>query len=195
VCIFDIIILVSYYNIIILNLMEIEFYDSINKQTKNDERNLEKNNINNILTSKKLSNNNGEIILTNNKIISYDHSKKMELVKKINKIKKKEYLIDIFKIITTETKDYTENNNGIFLLFHNLSDETYEKVESFVNIIYKMHKISTINTSIFNSEISENINNLSDFSENSTIDKNLSNKEKVIMRRKKYEQYLNHNQD
>jgi len=190
--------------------MEIEFCDSINIQ-KNDERILEKtlektldknninninnNNINNILTSKKFSNINGEIILTNIKVNSFDHSKKMELVKKINKIKKKEYLIDIFKIITTETKDYTENNNGVFLLFHNLSDETYEKVENFVNIIYKMHKISNINTSIFNSEISETINNLSDSSENSTIDKNLSNKEKVIMRRKKYEQYLNHNQD
>ena len=42
---------------------------------------------------------------------NYDHNKKMELVKKINKIKKKEYLINIFKIIKLYSKDYTENNN------------------------------------------------------------------------------------
>mgnify|MGYP000951179784 CR=1 FL=1 len=43
----------------------------------------------------------------------------MILVKKINKIKKKEYLINIFKIITKDSKDFSENNNGIFIFFHN----------------------------------------------------------------------------
>ena len=33
------------------------------------------------------------------KISKYDHNKKAELAKKINKIKKKEYLLNIFKII------------------------------------------------------------------------------------------------
>jgi hypothetical protein len=46
----------------------------------------------------------------------------------VSKIKKKEYLIKIFKIITQDNKDYTENNNGIFIFFHNLSDDTYYKL-------------------------------------------------------------------
>jgi hypothetical protein len=126
----------------------------------------------------------------------YDHNKKMELVKKINKIKKKEYLINIFKIILLHSKDYTENNNGVFVFFHNLSDEAYENIESYVNKIYKMHKKSSSSNilNIYNSELSDSQNFLSDTIEIDN-DKNLSNKEKLIMRRKKYEKYLDQNQE
>lgn len=144
--------------------------------------NFNKNNIINISTE-----------ITLGKTNFFDHSKKIDIVKKINKIKKKEYLIDIFNLITLESKDYSENNNGIFIFFHNLSDELYEKIDSYVNNLYKLYK--HVNTSaIFNSELSDTINNYSDTIEISNIDKNLSNKEKMIMRRKKYEEYLNHNQ-
>lgn len=133
---------------------------------------------------------------------NYDHNKKMELVKKINKIKKKEYLLNIFKIITHYSKDYTDNNNGVFIFFHNLEDEVYEKIENYVNKIYKMYKKPSLNIyDICNSELSDSQNFISD-SQNfisDTIeldnDKNLSNKEKQIMRRKKYEKYLNQNQE
>lgn len=133
---------------------------------------------------------------------NYDHNKKMELVKKINKIKKKEYLLDIFKIITHYSKDYTDNNNGVFIFFHNLEDEVYEKIENYVNKIYKMYKKPSSSIyNICNSELSDSQNFLSDTQTcvTDTIeldhDKNLSNKEKQIMRRKKYEKYLNQNQE
>jgi hypothetical protein len=133
-------------------------------------------------------------VVENTTFIKYDHSKKMEIKKRIEKIKKKEYLIDIFKIITDEIKDaYTPNKNGIFLFFHNLSDETYEKVENYVNNVYKMHKnnINMNSSNIFNTEISETLNeNKEDVDE-----KFLTNKEKIILRRKKYENYLSHNQE
>lgn len=126
---------------------------------------------------------------------NYDHNKKMELVKKINKIKKKEYLINIFKIILLHSKDYTENNNGVFVFFHNLEDEVYEKIENYVNKIYKMHKKSSTSIlNIYNSELSDSQNICSDTIEIDN-DKNLSNKEKLIMRRKKYEKYLDQNQE
>jgi hypothetical protein len=143
-------------------------------------------NINNLLEN----NQENDIILN---IVKYDHVKKMEIKKKIEKIKKKEYLLDIFKIITSESRDYSENNNGVFIFFHDLTDETYEKVENYVNNIYKLYKnnINNNSASIFNSEISESIN---DYPENSN-DKNLTNKEKMILRRKKYEEYLTHNQN
>ena len=130
---------------------------------------------------------------------TYDHNKKMELVKKINKIKKKEYLINIFKIILLHSKDYTENNNGVFVFFHNLGDDVYDQIESYVNKIYKMHKKSSSNVlNIYNSELSDNQNFFSDTIEidnDNNNDKNLSNKEKLIMRRKKYEKYLDQDQE
>jgi hypothetical protein len=146
------------------------------------------NNIN-ILLEKNLENE----ITSKSKVSKYDHIKKMEIKKKIEKIKKKEYLLDIFKIITSGTKDYSENNNGVFIFFHDLTDEVYEKVDNYVNNIYKMHKnnISNNSTSIFNSELSETINDNSE----KDNDKNLTNKEKMILRRKKYEEYLSHNQN
>jgi len=174
--------------------MEVEYSDSVNTNISS------KNNINNILNNKNLVKDDEVIIettLNENEIINsvkYDHTRKIEIVKKINKIKKKEYLIEIFKIITSKTDDYSENNNGVFIFFHNLSDDTYEKVETYVNNIYKLHKQITNTANIFNSELSDS-NILSETIEISNIDKNLSNKEKMIMRRKKYEEYLNHNQD
>ena len=117
----------------------------------------------------------------------------MELVKKINKIKKKEYILNIFKIIHSQSKDYTENNNGVFIFFHNLEDEVYEKIENYVNLIYKLHKKTEI-INIFTSDLSDTNLNISDTIEIEN-DKNLSNKENMIMRRKKYEEYLNQNQE
>ena len=107
------------------------------------------------------------------------------------KIKKKEYLIDIFKIITSHTQDYSENTNGVFIFFHDLSDEVYEKIENYVNNIYKLYKTKNSTSNIFNSEISESINEVSEIN----LDKQLTNKEKIIFRRKKYEEYLSHNQE
>lgn len=139
-----------------------------------------------------------EFIIKKNK---FDHAKKIDLVKRINKIKKKEYLLNIFKIIYNTTKEYTDNNNGIFIFFHNLSDEIYEKIDNYVNLIYKLH-FKTGLKNIINSELSDNfisisesIVNQSDIIEIKNINKELSNKEKMIMRRKKYEEYLNQNQE
>lgn len=127
----------------------------------------------------------------------YDYTKKMELVKKIQKIKKSEYLINIFKIIKSHSKKYNINSNGIFVMFHDLSDDAYENIENYVNSIYKLHKKSLNIVNIYDSEYSENQIIQSILSDTIEIDneKNLSNKEKVIMRRKKYEKYLDQNQE
>jgi hypothetical protein len=127
----------------------------------------------------------------------YDYTKKMELVKKIQKIKKSEYLINIFKIIKMESKNYNVNNNGIFVMFHDLSDEIYENIENYVDSIYKLHKKSMNIINIYDSEYSENQLIQSILSDKIELDneKNLSNKEKVIMKRKKYEKYLDQNRD
>jgi len=139
------------------------------------------------------------IIDPKNKESKYDYSKKLQLVRKINKIKKKDYLLNIFKIILKDNKDFSENNNGVFIFFHNLTDETYEKLEMYVNYIFKLHQKNT------SSELSDSIKN-SDIitiaagtcSENKKeifIAGNLSNKEKSLLRRKKYEEYITCNQN
>ena len=127
----------------------------------------------------------------------YDYTRKMELVKKIQKIKKSEYLINIFKIIKLESKKYNINNNGIFIMFHDLSDEVYENIENYVDSIYKLHKKSSNVINIYDSEYSESQLIQSILSDTIELDneKNLSNKEKVIMKRKKYEKYLVQNQE
>lgn len=140
----------------------------------------------------------------------YDHSKKLELVNKIYKIKKKEYLLNIFKILLSNSVEFTENNNGVYLLFHNLSDETYDKIDNYINMLYKNHrKNSHLKANLLSSDISDSImmsDSCTDFMSDTielnsiggninTINKNLSNKEKLIMKRKKYEQYLNQNQE
>ena len=139
---------------------------------------------------------NTEIIYdySKNKIESkYDYSKKTMLVKKINKIKKKEYLLNIFKIIIKYNKEFSENNNGIFIFFHNLTDETYEKLEMYVNYIYKLHfknNNSELSDTIKNSDIISTLENKKEI----LLSNNLSNKEKSLLRRKKYEEYITHNQ-
>jgi hypothetical protein len=141
-----------------------------------------------------------EIIDPKTKESKYDYSKKLLLVRKINKIKKKEYLLNIFKIILKDNKDFSENNNGVFIFFHNLTDETYEKLEMYVNYIFKLHQKNT------NSEFSDSIKNsdiisslpLDTFNDNKKeilISSNLSNKEKSLLRRKKYEEYITCNQN
>ena len=147
----------------------------------------------NIITDysvKEIDLNEKEIVVKKN----FDHNKKIEIVKKINKIKKKEYLIDIFKIIQLHSIDYNINNNGVFIFFHNLPDEVYEQIEIYVNNIYKMHKKSSNILNMYNSDFSETIIVGSDTIEIEN-DKDLSNKEKIIMRRKKYEKYLTENQE
>jgi len=127
----------------------------------------------------------------------FDYSRKMELVKKIEKIKKSDYLVNIFKIIKSYSKNYNINNNGIFVFFHDLSDEAYESVENYVNSIYKLHKKSSKKINIYDSEYSESQIIQSILSESIELnnEKELSNKEKVIKRRKNYAKYLDQNQD
>lgn len=130
----------------------------------------------------------------------YDYYKKMELVKKIQKIKKSDYLVNIFKILQKHSENYNINNNGIFIFFHDLSDEAYESIENYVNSIYKLHKKSLSNKiNIYDSEYTENNLIQSILSDSIELDskneKELSNKEKVIKKRKNYAKYLDQNQE
>jgi hypothetical protein len=120
----------------------------------------------------------------------YNYNFKIELMNKIKKIKKKEILVKIFLIITEETKVYTQNENGIFLFFHNLSDNTYEKLNNYIDSIYNMY-LKKQNNNILDSykpfitEKNDTINNI--ISEYSVH-------EKQLIKKKQYNEYLQQNQ-
>lgn len=59
----------------------------------------------------------------------YTHDKKKKLAEKISKIRRKDIMIKIFEIIYADNKDITQNANGVFMFFHKLKDTTYEKIE------------------------------------------------------------------
>jgi len=69
----------------------------------------------------------------------WSKDQKTNLLKKIQKIKKKEHLQQIFKIIRDSNHPYTKNKNGIFLFFHNLHDDTYTTIEDYINNIYNTY--------------------------------------------------------
>ena len=136
-----------------------------------------------------------EISIQKTTVVKYDCGRKKELVKKINKIKKKEYLLKIFQILLKHNEEYTENSNGIFVMFHNLKDEVYEEIEQFVDEIYRIHRktdqigksnILTASDSIQSSDYYQSDNAVDEY-------KYLSSNEKSIMKKKKYNQYLRQN--
>ena len=72
--------------------------------------------------------------------MSYSHEKKKKMAKRIQKIKTKEDIAKIVDLIIMDNPHYKENNNGIFMFFHKLKDETYAKIEKELQNIEKNKK-------------------------------------------------------
>lgn len=119
---------------------------------------------------------------------NYSHERKKKIAEKIQKIKRKNDLIKIFKLIYEENNQITENNNGIFLFFHKLSDETYKKIEEMLKKIQKKKNEDSdrqkINyTPYYKDEFTE---------QEKIIPKmKLSNMERNIIKRIRYEENMN----
>lgn len=67
---------------------------------------------------------------------TWNKERKLKLLKIINKIKKKEHVKQIYKIIKNSGHQYTKNKNGVFFLFHNLKEETYNELENYIMNIH-----------------------------------------------------------
>jgi len=68
---------------------------------------------------------------------------KQRIVNDIEKLKKKKYFIDILKIIIRNNPNLkiSENKNGTFLFFDNLSIKTYEELDKYLEKIKANEKI------------------------------------------------------
>lgn len=71
----------------------------------------------------------------------YNYEFKVDLKNRIEKIKNMKYLAEIFTIINKDQKGYMENRCGIFMYIHELSNETYNKLEIYLDNLYYKNKI------------------------------------------------------
>jgi hypothetical protein len=120
---------------------------------------------------------------------------KERLAEKISKITNKKDIISIFKIIyennTSIISNITENNNGLHMFFHNLSDITYEKLHKKIKSINKKRKYFIDSDSCNTDEYKPYSND--EFPSQKGIKPKLkfSNKEKNILNKIKYNHIIN----
>lgn len=85
-------------------------------------------------------------IETNEKNIKYNFEFKMKLKNRIEKIKNKKCLTEIFEIINPNNEKCMENTHGIFIFIHNLDDTIYKKLDLYLeNLYYKNELKKSIN--------------------------------------------------
>jgi hypothetical protein len=129
----------------------------------------------------------------------YSHKKKEKLANKVSKIKRKKDLVNIFKIINGENDNVTENNNGLFLFFHNLQYETYIKLENYLN--HMNNSSNSDNNSDNNNSYSDELSfkkeykpySIDEFPSQRNFSPKLkySNKEKNLIKRQRYDDNIN----
>lgn len=126
----------------------------------------------------------------------FNYEKKKKLAEKISKIKKKDDLIKIFEIVYEENKHISENNNGLFMFFHNLSDKTYQTIEQYLKNLKKrrcdeakIERDNCVEKKEYNSYTTITKDE-SPVRENLSPQLKYSNKEKNIIKRKKYDETL-----
>jgi hypothetical protein len=123
-------------------------------------------------------------------IFTFDDIEK--LMEKIHKIKNQKCLIEIKNIIVkyNPKTTFTNNKNGIFLRFDNLSNETYKKLNAYIkkiinaSTIRKLSEISMVNLTDTDNDNENNYN---------IDDPKYSNKEKNIIKRVNYDKQFQNN--
>lgn len=130
-----------------------------------------------------------------NKDKQFTYKQKINLSKKISLLKKKKDLLFICNLIKNDAKKnnpgkimpVTNNENGIFLNFHNLQNDTYTEIEQYVNAII-MPSLSAS---------SEECQDFIPYSQDEyPLQNNLgqklkySNREKNILKRKQYDKIV-----
>ena len=126
-------------------------------------------------------------------IKNYTLNDKKQLANKIKKIKKKKYLKKIATIILDHKGNYIENDNGLFMFFHNLENETYVELDKCVsNIQNKINKKLNKKKESPMSDTTYEPYITNDLLKNHSLLK-LSNAEKNIIKRKAYDIKLEKN--
>jgi hypothetical protein len=126
----------------------------------------------------------------------FSHDDKENLSRKISKIKSKKHFENILKIIKLDKNigRITGNTNGIFIMFHKLSDTTYYKIERYICTIKKKSSSECsegsdlfYSDSFSNNDYGETISGVEKINYD---EMKLSNKEKNIIKRRMYNDAL-----
>jgi|SaaInlStandDraft_3_1057020.scaffolds.fasta_scaffold14274_2 hypothetical protein len=114
------------------------------------------------------------------KIKKYSYNAKIRLRDRVECLPKKSQFIKVYNIITP--KSYTENNNGILIYFHNLSNETYRDLEIFLDDVDD-NDIESTERRYYKPYAKD------EFPQQEKLNPKLrySNREKSLMRKHKYE--------
>lgn len=122
----------------------------------------------------------------------YSYKKKQKLANIISKLKKKEDMINIMNIISEDKVNITENQNGLFLLFDKLNDDTYRKIENYLESIQKK-PITSSDCSSANGVSSDKKKYNPSFNDDGVNGQNIryTSKERNIIKREKYENIVN----
>jgi len=122
------------------------------------------------------------------KIFTVDDKKKLK--DKIEKINSREIIEKIKNIILKNNPQisYTQNSSGVLLFFHNLTNETYEKIE-FVLKKHNAEKIKSIEV-LSDEKTNLTFDKISNLKETSQTNNRLSSLEKNIIKKKDYYEKL-----
>lgn len=121
----------------------------------------------------------------------YSAKKKKKIAHKISKLTEKEDLVKIFEIIYEHDKSVTENNNELFMYFHNLDDEVYDKIEIVLKAVKERDKLKidseTSSVEMYKPYVQD------DLSMHNGLSPKLkySNREKSLIKRRQYDHNIN----
>jgi hypothetical protein len=120
----------------------------------------------------------------------YSYDEKKALANKITRIKKKEYLVEIFEIIHQDNKSISENDNGMFMIFNQLDNKTFDKLDKFFD---KMKKKDTEDRDSEMSKSEYKPYSKSEFPDQEKLSPKYkyTNKERNIIKRQRYDKILN----
>ena len=124
----------------------------------------------------------------------FSHERKKKLAEKLSNIRHQKDLVNIFEIICLENPNISENNNGMFMLFNNFSNETYYKLEKYISIMQNRKADKTLSNSEEHSDKMKYIPYSHDeFPDQAQLSPKLkySNKEKNIIKRQRYDTFMN----
>ncbi len=124
----------------------------------------------------------------------YTHEMKKKLANKIQKIKKKEDMKKIVDIIMEDKPSYMENNNGVFMFFHKLNDNTYVKIEKELK---RLNKAKNYYTESVNSEKASDKKEFTPYADDEFPSQRgispklkFSNREKSLIKRRRYDKNI-----
>lgn len=111
--------------------------------------------------------------------------------RKINKLKDENILVEILRVINDDpnNKRIFKNNDGVYMMFHNLTPHTYTVINKIADN-YKIKEVNNIKT-----EFSLYSNDEFPLQDGISSKLKLSNREKNILKRKLYDKEINKNYD